>query len=81
MRGIMTIRVIQQTTAERKAETKALFEQVKPMLDNGYSFRQALIELGYCVTNTRNGRYRDLVAYAKTQGYNYNEYKWRKRRG
>lgn len=76
----MSIRVIQQSTAERKQETKELFEKVKPLLDEGYSFRQALIQLGYRVSNTSHGWYKDLVDYAQTKGYNHNEYKWKRKK-
>jgi len=76
----MGIRVIQQSTAERNAETKRLFDRIKPLIDEGYSFRQALIKLGYRVSNTRNGWYKDLVAYAQTQGYDHNEYKWKRKK-
>ena len=76
----MGIRVIQQSTAERNAETKELFDRIKPLIDEGYSFRQALIKLGYRVSNTRNGWYKDLVTYAQTQGYDHNEYKWKRKK-
>lgn len=76
----MTIRVIQQSTNERKQETIQLWMQVKPLIDEGYSFRQALIKLGYKVSNTRNGWYKDLVSYALTQGYDHNEYKWKRKK-
>lgn len=76
----MNITVIQQTTAERNKETRELFERIKPLIDDGYSFRQALIKLGYRVSNTRNGWYKDLVDYAQTQGYDHNEYKWKRKK-
>ena len=73
------IRVIQQSTEERKAETIQLFEKIKPLLDKGYSFNKALSEVtDLSVTNYRNGWFKDLIDYAKTQGYDYHEYKWKR---
>lgn len=73
------IRVIQQSTEERKAETIQLFEKIKPLLDKGYSFNKALSEVtDLSVTNYRNGWFKDLINYAKTQGYDYHEYKWKR---
>ena len=73
------IRVIQQSTEERKAETIQLFEKIKPLLDKGYSFNKALSEVtDLSVTNYRCGWFKDLIDYAKTQGYDYHEYKWKR---
>ena len=77
---ILSIRVIQQSTAERNKETRELFEKVKPLVDEGYSFRQGLIKLGYNVSNTRSGWYKALVDYARTQGYDHNMYKWKRKK-
>ena len=77
---IVTIRVIQQSTAERNRETRNLFERMKPLVDDGYSFRQALMKLGYTVSNPHHGWYKDLVDYAKTQGYDHYDYKWRRKK-
>ena len=78
-RGNQMITVIQKTTAERKQETIALFEKIKPLLDEGYSFNKALTETtDLSVTNYRCGWFKDLIDYAKTQGYDYHEYKWKR---
>lgn len=75
----MTITVIEQTTAERKAETRKIFQEIRPYLDQGYSFNKALSEVtDLSVTNYRNGWFKDLIDYAKTQGYDYHEYKWKR---
>ena len=66
------INVISQSTAERKAETVALFEACKPYLDRGMSLRKAVYESsGRRVSNVTNGWFRELIDYAKTQGYEY----------
>lgn len=72
----MSIKVIQQSTAERREETIKIFKLIQPLLDQGYSFNKACAEYGYNVTNTKNGWFMDLVKYAKTQGYDYYDYKY-----
>ena len=60
------INVITQSTAERKAETVALFEACKPYLDRGMSLRKAVHEgTDRKVSNTRNGWFVELKEYAK----------------
>lgn len=73
------IKVIETSTAERKQETIKLFQQIQPLLDKGYSFNKALTEVtDLSVTNFKNGWFKDLIDYAKTQGYDYHEYKWKR---
>ena len=74
----MTITVISQTTAERRAETKELFESIRPLLDDGYSYHSALKKIGRITGNCRfyqQAWYRDLTEYGGTQGYPYDDYK------
>ena len=72
------IRVIETTTAERKAETIALFEKIKPYLNQGYSFKKALEKETDLSINFKNGWFKDLINYAKTQGYDYHDYKFKR---
>ena len=67
------IKVITQSTEERKAETKKLFEDIKPYIDKGYSFRQAITKVKGRdhFSNPKYGMFRDLIEYARTQGYEY----------
>ncbi len=77
MVNAMPIKVIEQTTAERKQETVDIFNQVKPHLDRGYSLRQAVLKVSdRNITNVKNGWYRDLIEYAESQGYEYHKIKW-----
>ena len=72
------ITVIAQSTSERKAETKALYEKCLPYLNKGYSLYTAVQQVDTRQpNNTRNGWYRDLIDYAESQGYDYwgNRYK------
>lgn len=81
----MTIRVIETSTTERNRETEQLFKEVKPLLDEGYSYMTALIEIGKVTPNLRphaytTGWFNDLKEYGKTQGYPYHMYRWRRRK-
>lgn len=70
------ITVVCQSTAERKQETKDLFEKVKPYLDKGCSYPQALRAIGSKNNNNRKfAWYRDLLDYGETQGYPKKDYK------
>lgn len=52
----MTIIVIEQTTTERKAETRKIFQKIRPYLDQGYSFGKALKKAkGIEINNRKNG--------------------------
>ena len=75
----MTITIVEQTTAERQAETKALFDAIRPLLDDGYSYMGALQHIGRVSANTKNNSYqkawfRDLKEYGESQGYDYDTY-------
>jgi len=71
------IKVISQSTAEREAETKALYEQCRPYLEKGYSLRQAVLKAtGKDAQNPHSGWFRALIDYAKTQGHDYHANRW-----
>ena len=67
MRLKMTIKVITQTTAERKAETARLYEACRPYLEQGYSICKAAWKVTGTKPHCRVAWYRDLREYAKTQ--------------
>lgn len=80
----MTITIIEQNTAERREETIKLFQQIQPLLDQGYSYMGALIAIGKVTKKEANGVYsygwfNDLKEYGATQGYSYFQYRWRKK--
>ena len=73
----MTIKVISQTTAQRREETKELFRSIQPLLDEGYSYSSALIKVGrvgYSPALIHRAWFRELIEYGGTQGYDYNDY-------
>ena len=65
------ITVIAQNTDERKQETIELFNQIKPLLDEGVCLTTAtqqvkkLSHRGFC----SHRWYKDLREYAESQGY------------
>lgn len=80
------ITVIEQTTKDRNNETKELFEKIKPLLDQGYSYMTACVMVGRCKKSLRNQYYnyawfKDLKRYGESQGYPYCRYKGRRRGG
>lgn len=74
------ITVISQTTQERENETIDLFNNIKPLLDDGYSYISALRKLGRITDKGRvfqRGWFKDLIRYGGTQGYPYEVYQGR----
>lgn len=68
----MTLKVIEQTTEERKNETRQLFKKIKPFLEEGYSYNKSLVKAGLMHHKrswVNTARTRDVIAYAKKQGY------------
>lgn len=78
----MGIKVICQTTGEREAETQKLFEQVKPLLDDGYSYNRAVRVVKQTKTSyvSHYRWFKDLLKYGESQGYPYKDYQTSKRR-
>lgn len=73
----MGITVITQTTQERNEEIRHLFEQIKPLLDDGYSYMGAVVHIGKARPQSghyQSGWFRDLKEYGESQGYPYDEY-------
>ena len=79
----MSIKVISQSTKEREQETIDLFNKAKPYLDDGFSYRSAVIKaLGLNPNLHRsNARwYRDFIEYADAHGYPKTEYRYKRTR-
>lgn len=67
------IKVVSQTTDERRQEIRELFEKIRPLLDDGYSYRQAVIKVKNISSASNVAKYawfRDVVKYGKEHGYN-----------
>lgn len=67
----MTIRVIEQTTSERNQEIHDLFQQIKPLLDQGYNYVDAYSKItGISKRNLQGtAKFKHLKKYGETQGY------------
>ena len=67
----MTITVITQSTRERDEETKQLFQDCIPYLEQGYSLHQAVRTIKGITHHSISQRawYKDLKKYAASQGY------------
>ena len=79
----MSIKVISQSTKEREQETIDLFNKAKPYLDEGFSYRSAIIKaLGLNPNSgfSTMGWYRDFVEYADAHGYPKTEYTYKRTR-
>ena len=73
------IKVIMQNTEERNKETMELFNNIKPLLDEGYGYMSACVKIGRCEKKNTHGSYnrkwfKDLRRYGEEQGYSYYEY-------
>lgn len=71
--------IIETTTSQRNQETKKLFNKVKPLLDQGFSYNRSVRKVKnlprtYACSNL--AWFRDLVEYGETQGYLYKDYKY-----
>lgn len=77
------ITIVSQSTSERNMETMELFNQIKPLLDEGMIYAKAVkIVKGLPEVYSLTGRrwYRDLISYGESQGYPYKNYSGKSRR-
>lgn len=72
--------VVERNTNDRLVETKELFEQIKPLLDKGYSYNQAIIKVKKITgVNTKCGWFKDLIVYGEKKGYSRKDYATRRK--
>ena len=79
----MNFKVISQSTKEREQETIDLFNKTKPYLDDGCSYRSAIMKvLGKKPTCSFSDSrwYKDFVEYADAHGYPKKEYRYKRTR-
>ena len=79
------ITVISQSTSERNEETRQLFEKIRPLLDDGYSYMTACVKVGRCEDHLKHqyyhyGWFKDLKAYGESQGYPYVRHSGKRRK-
>ena len=60
--------IIESREADIQRETRELYAEIKPYLDDGKSFTYALKKLGKS-TNNKSGWYKRLREYTVSQGY------------
>lgn len=80
----MNFKVISRSTKEREQETIDLFNKTKPYLDDGCSYRLAIMKvLGKKPTCSFSDSrwYKDFVEYADAHGYPKTEYRYKRTSG
>ena len=79
----MSIKVICQSTKEREQEIVDLFNKAKPYLDDGCSYRLAIMKgLGLKPNSNFShfGWYKEFMGYADAHGYPKSEYRYKRTR-
>ena len=79
----MSFKVISQSTKEREQETIDLFNKAKPYLDDGFSYRLALIKVLGKESNSSFSHfswYKEFMEYADAHGYPKSEYRHKRTR-
>lgn len=79
----MNFKVISKSTKEREQEIIDLFNKAKPYLDDGCSYRSALIKVLGLKQHSRFSSkrwYKDFVEYADAHGYPQTEYRYKRTR-
>ena len=79
----MSIKVICQSTKEREQEIIDLFNKAKPYLDDGFSYRLALIKVLGKESNSSFSHfswYKEFMEYADAHGYPKTEYRYKRTR-
>ena len=78
------ITVITQTTAEREQEIIDLFNLIKPLLDEGMIYSNAIKVLcknkNMSFNRFQDAWFRDLIAYGESHGYPYHMYSGKKKK-
>ena len=73
----MCIKVISESTEERKKKVKENFERIRPLLDDGYIYSKAIREvfdIPIGRLNRNKASYRELIEYGESIGYLYVDY-------
>lgn len=79
----MSFKVICKSTKEREQEIIDLFNKAKPYLDEGFSYRLAIIKALGLKPNSNfsnNGWYKEFMRYADAHGYPKAEYRYKRTR-
>ena len=80
---MMNFKVISKSTKEREQEIIDLFNKTKPYLDDGCSYRLAIMKvLGKKPTISFGGArwYKEFIEYADAHGYPKSEYRYKRTR-
>ena len=62
------MRIIEQSDEDIDRRTRELFQEMKPLLDEGYTFTSAL-KMVKSSCNTNTNWYREIRDYVLSQGY------------
>lgn len=79
----MSFKVICKSTKEREQETIDLFNKAKPYLDEGCSYRLAIMKalsLKPTCNFSNKGWYKEFMRYADAHGYPKSDYRYKRTR-
>ena len=79
----MNFKVVSQSTKEREQEIIDLFNKAKSYLDDGCSYRLAIIKALGLKPNSNfsnHGWYKEFMDYADAHGYPKSEYRYKRTR-
>ena len=70
----MSLKVVETDSNQRNKEIEELFIKIKPLLDDGESYRSAVLKVKGVSVSTNRAWFKDLIKYGELNGYPYKDY-------